>query len=98
MKSLGNIGYVYWLEDFTNNLAMLVVRFDSEHSDHNTMKTLEKTMKPKNYRIILARCGMPRIRITTIAGRSQAYDFRKAYVTRNDGLKLNDVRVLQVTR
>jgi|GEM_PF-4880601 len=55
-------------------------------------------MKARKYRVILARCGMPRVRIITIEGRSDAYDFRKAYVNRNVGLKLSDLRVVQVRR
>jgi hypothetical protein len=59
---------------------------------------MEKIMKARKYRVILARCGMPRVRIITIEGRSDAYDFRKAYVNRNVGLKLSDLRVVQVRR
>ncbi len=55
-------------------------------------------MKARKYRVILARCGMPRVRITTVESRSVAYDFRKAYVNRNLGLRLSDLIVVQVRR
>ena len=51
-----------------------------------------------NYRVILWRSGKRPVRLTTVASRVQAYDFRKEYAERHSGVKLKEIKVLRLKR